>query len=129
MARVNANQNPPPFQPWFFIDVVFVPGILYEIPKHPKKFLAKFYPDKKDPAENHIKKFVLVVRLQRIFHEDVVCHLFPLTFEEKASTWYFSLEQASILNWRTFETIFLNKFGENKTPTTQVIELSRIKMD
>jgi hypothetical protein len=56
-------------------------------------------------------------------------HLFPLTFEEKASTWYFSLEEASITNWRTFETIFLRKFGENKTPTTQVLELSRVKMD
>jgi hypothetical protein len=96
MAGVNANQNPPPYQPWLFVDVVIVPGIQHDMPRHPEKFLPKFDPDKKDSAENHVKKFLLAIRLQSIRHEDVVCHLFPLTFEEKVSTWYFSLEEASI---------------------------------
>jgi hypothetical protein len=94
-----------------------------------EKFLPKFDPDRKDSAEDHVKKFLLSVRLQSIRHEDVVCRLFPLTFENRASTWFFSLEEASITNWRTFEKFFLRNFGENKTPTTLVLELSRIKMD
>jgi hypothetical protein len=39
------------------------------------------------------------------------------------------LEEASITSWRIFETIFLKKFGEEKTPTTLVLDISRIKMD
>jgi hypothetical protein len=84
------------YQPWLFVDAVVVPRIQHEMPKRPEKFLPKFDPKKNDSVENHIKKFLLVVRLQRILHQDIVCCLFPLTFKEKYSTWYFSLEEASI---------------------------------
>jgi hypothetical protein len=76
------------------------------MPRLPEKFLPKFNPDKKYSVENHVKKFLLAIRLQGIQYEDVVCHFFPLMFEEKASTWYFSLEEASITTWRTFENYF-----------------------
>jgi hypothetical protein len=72
---------------------------------------------------------MLAVRLMNVQHEDVVCRLFPYTFENKSSTWYFSLAQASITSWNAFETTFIEKFGEDKTPTTLVLDLSRIKMD
>lgn len=62
-------------------------------------------------------------------HEDVVCRLFPYNFNGKASTWYFSLLQGSIRSWAKFQTLFLNKFGDDKTPTTLVLELSKIKMN
>jgi len=59
----------------------------------------------------------------------VVCRLFPLTFEGRASTWYFSLVQGSITNWGEFNKVFLDKFGEDKTPALLALELSRIKME
>jgi hypothetical protein len=55
--------------------------------------------------------------------------LFPYTFENKASTWFFSLEEASITSWRIFETTFIEKFREEKMPMTLVLDLSRIKME
>jgi hypothetical protein len=58
---------------------------------------------------------MLVVRLMNVQHEDVICRLFPYMFENKASTWYFSLSQASITSWNAFETTFIEKFGEDKT--------------
>jgi hypothetical protein len=129
MARYNSNQHPPPYQPWLVLDVVIVPGIVHDMPRHPENVLPKFDPDRKDLVEYHIKKFLLSVRLQSIRHEDVICRLFPLTFENISSTWFFSLEEASITIWRMFETILLRKFGENKTLATLVLELSRVKMD
>jgi hypothetical protein len=33
----------------------------------------------------------------------------------------FSLPQASITSWNTFETTFIEKFGEDKSPTTLVL--------
>jgi hypothetical protein len=129
MAGANANQNPPPYQPWLVPNVVIVPSIFHTILKNPDEFLPKFDPDQRDAAEDHTKKFLLSTRLHGIQHEDIFCWLFPLTFENRASTWFFSLDEASITKWRMFETIFLRKFGEKKTPTTLVLELSRVKMD
>jgi hypothetical protein len=77
------------------------------MPRHPEKFLPKFDLDKKDLVENYIKKLLSAIRLKRIHHVDFDCPLFPLTFKENESTWYLSLEEASIPNWRTFENSFL----------------------
>jgi len=60
--------------------------------------------------------------------EYVVCWLFPYTIEGKYSTWYFSLPQGKITRWNDFETAFMKRFGEDKTSTTLVLELLRIKM-
>lgn len=49
--------------------------------------------------ENHIKLFIIVVRVMKVKYEYVVFRLFPYTFEGKESTCYFILQQASITNW------------------------------
>jgi hypothetical protein len=66
MVGDNDNQNPPPYQPWLVPDVVDVLGIFHDMPRPSKKFLPKFDPDRKDLAEDHVKKFLLSIRLQRI---------------------------------------------------------------
>jgi hypothetical protein len=38
MVGDNANQNPPPYHPWLVPDVVIVPGIVHDMPRHPEKF-------------------------------------------------------------------------------------------
>jgi hypothetical protein len=100
-----ANQNNPS-RPWLDQDVVAVPGPQHLLPKHPEKWLPKFDPDSKQSTEDHIKKFMLVVRLQNVEHEDVVCRLFPYTFEGNASTWYFAQQPQTIVSWDKFETFF-----------------------
>jgi hypothetical protein len=84
------------------LDVIAVLGGVHPFPKHPEKFLSKFNPDRKDSTEDHIKKYILVVRLLNFKHEDVMCRPFPYTFEGKSSTRYFSLSQASITRWNIF---------------------------
>ena len=73
-----------------------MPRLQHNLPKHPDKLLPKFDPDDKGLAENHIDKFILVVQTMNFQHEDVVCQLFPLTFEGKDAVWYFSLTQGFI---------------------------------
>jgi hypothetical protein len=84
-----ANQNNLA-RPWLDQDVVAVPGAQHPLPKHPEKWLPKFDPNSKQIAEDHIKKFMLAIRLRNVEHEDVLCRLFPYTFEGNASTWYFA---------------------------------------
>jgi len=127
MYRTNANQQNN--QPWLIPDVVAVPGAIHGMPKHLENFLPKFDLNKKAFFEDHVKKFILLVRLMNVEYEDVVYRSFPYIFENKASTWYFYLAQASITIWNSFETTFIENFGEENTPSTLVLYLSMIKMD
>ena len=115
--------------PWLNQDAMDVPGPQHPLPKHPKKWLPKFDPDSKQFAEDHIKKFMLTIRLRSVEHEDVVCRLFPYTFEGNASTWYFSQQLQTIVSWDKFETCFLEKFRDDKSLEVLLIELSSLKMN
>jgi hypothetical protein len=65
--------------------------------------------------KDHIKKFILVIKVMNVQHEDVVCRLFPYTFENSTSTWYFNLPVGSITSWTKFQKYFLDKFAEETT--------------
>ena len=96
----NPPPNPPnPQLPWLRIAAVAVPGVQHPLPKHSDKLILKFNTDDKEPTEVHVDKFMLAVQTMNVRHEDVVYRFFPLTFEGRASTWYFSLVQGSITNW------------------------------
>ena len=111
-----ANPPPNPQLPWLRMAAIAVLGVQHPLPKHSDKLLPKFNPDDKEPTEVHVDKFMLADKTMNVQHEDVVCRLFPLTFEGRDSTWYFSLVQGSITNWGEFNKAFLDKFGEDKTP-------------
>ena len=104
-----ANQNNPA-RPWLDQDAIAVPGAQHPLPKHLEKWLPKFDPNSKQIAEDHIKKFMLAIRLRNVEHEDVVYRLFPYTFEGNASTWYFAQQPHTIVSWEKFESCFLEKF-------------------
>jgi hypothetical protein len=91
------------------------PSRIHNIPRHLEKLLPKYDPETLGLLEDHIKKFILVTRLMNIQYEDVVCRLFPYTFENLASTWYFNLPIGSITNWTKFQKYFLDKFAEETT--------------
>jgi hypothetical protein len=99
------------------------------LPKNPEKWLPKFDPDSKQIAEDHIKKFMLAIRLCNVEHEDVVCRLFPYTFEGNASTWYFAQQPHTIVSWEKFQSCFLEKFVDGKPPEVLVMDLSNLKMN
>jgi hypothetical protein len=73
--------------------------------------------------EDHIKKFILTIRLMNIQHEDLVCRIFPYTFENSSSTWYFNLSVGSITSWTKFQKYFLDKFVEETTMRALMVEL------
>ena len=72
---------------------------------------------------------MLDIRVRNVEHEDVVCRLFPYTFEGNASTWYFSQQPHTIVSWEKFESCFLEKFGDGKPPEVLVMDLSSLKMN
>ena len=114
---------------WLATIVVAVPGAQHPFPKHLEKLLLKFDPDNDVRPEDHIKQFMLSLRLMDVQHEDVVCILFPYTFVGQASTCFFSLAAGSIASWKQFETAFLSQFGYDRTSMVLFLELSRKLFD
>jgi hypothetical protein len=62
-------------------------------------------------------------------HEDVVCNIFPYTFENTSSTWYFNLPVGSITSWTKFQKDFLDKFAEETTIRDLMVELFAATMN
>jgi hypothetical protein len=117
-----------PRTPWRTLGAVNVPGNQHDLPKNLDKWLPKFNLESKEAPDDHINKFMLAFNLRGIEHEDVVCRIFPYTFEGEASTWYLSLQANSITDWDTFKDLFIKKFRDDKSSSTLLVELSKIKM-
>ena len=127
--RLNFNflSNMEAKRPWLVIDSIVVPGSQHPFPKHPKKLLPKFDLDNCVSPEDHIKQFMLSLKLMDVQLEYVVFKLFLYTFGGKVFRWFFSLTARSITSWKQFETTFLTQFGDDKTYGVLFLELSMIK--
>jgi hypothetical protein len=123
-----ANPNNPT-RPWLDQDAVAIPRPQHPLLKHLEKWLPKSDPNSKQVVEDHIKKFMLSIRLHSVKHKNVVCRIFPYTFEGNASTWYFSQQPHTIVSWDKFKSCFLEKFGDDKSPEVLVMELSSLNMN
>ena len=73
-------------RPWLAADAIPVPGAQHPLPKHPEKILPKFDRDNDVTLEDHIKQFMISLRLMDVQHEYVVFKLFPYTFVGRSST-------------------------------------------
>jgi hypothetical protein len=99
------------------------------MPRKFDKLLPKFDLDKPGSPEDYVNNLFLSIHILGVENHDVVCRLFPYTFLIKASTWYFSLPVRSIIDWDSFERLFMRKIGERKTSASFHNELGAIRMD
>jgi hypothetical protein len=118
--RGNPPQNN---QPWLARDSLEIPRWVHNLLRHLEKLLPKFDPETSKFPEDHIKKFILAIRLMNVQHEDVVCRLLPYTFDNSSSMWYFNLPIGSITSWMKFQKDFLDKFAEETTTWDLTAEL------
>ena len=80
------------------------------------KALPKFEPNEGIVVDDPLQSFYLDLEgLQAVEHEDVVYILYPHTLKGKETSWYFFLPENSITNWNTFERLFRNKYGIQRT--------------
>jgi hypothetical protein len=96
---------------------------VHNLPRHLERLLPKFDIETSGFPEDHIKKFIVEIRLMNIQHEDEFCRLFPYTFENSSSMWYFNLPVRSITSWTKFQKYFLDKFIEETTTGALMTEL------
>lgn len=116
-------------RPWLVFYAIFVHGAHHPLRKHLEKIIPKFDPNNDVLLEDHIKQFMISLRLMNVGNEDVVCRLFSDVFVGKESMQFFSLIARSIRYWKQFETTFLTQFGDDKTPRVLFLDISRIKIN
>ena len=80
-------------------------------------------------AEEHINNFMLSINLNGVTNEDVVVWLFPCTLQGAAGSWYFSLPSGSITSWDIFQDQILTKFGDERSTTTLINDLSNLSAE
>lgn len=68
-----------------------LPNNHHGVPRHPKKLLSKFYPNKNTKVEDHINDFYMHLWMLGVRYDDVACRFFPFTIEGRESTWYHRL--------------------------------------
>jgi hypothetical protein len=108
--------NPPiNNQPWLARDALTIHKRVHNLPRHPENLFPKFNSETFRLSEDHIKKFILAIRLMNVQHEDIVCRRFLYTFENSYSMWYFYLPVGSITSWTKFQKDCLDKFVEETT--------------
>ena len=79
--------------------------------------------------DDHLQSFFLALEALAVEDEDVVCRMFPHTLKGKATSWYFGLQENSITDWDTFERLFKNKFGSQRTTATLMKELLALRRE
>jgi hypothetical protein len=70
------GNKPQDNQPWLARDALEILEWVHNLPRHPEKLLPKFDPESFGLPKDHIKKFILAIRLMNVQHEDVVCRFF-----------------------------------------------------
>lgn len=125
--------NPPssPFQAswWRARNIIFVLGLVHDLPRHSKKYTTKFDLERKESAEEHLLRYTIALEALQVQHEDVSSNLFSYSLEGKSSSLFFNLVVGSITSWDQLERLVLTKYDINKMPTMIVQELSSIKMN
>ena len=85
-------------------------GPLHELPREAVAFLPKFDDEGNITTLEHIRKYESILCFLDITYEDVVCRLFPFTFEGKVSDWYFVLPIHTIHGWFDFKRVFQSAY-------------------
>lgn len=80
-------------------------------------------------AEEHINNCMLSINLNGVTNEDAIVRPFPYLLQGTARSWYFSLPSGSITSWDIFQNKFLTKFGDDRSTTTLINDLSNLKAE
>jgi len=121
----SSSQAQTPAMAYFDVNSPILFNDYHEMPKNPEKICPK-YQLHQDP-EDHIRIFKEACFRAMLEHEDVVCRLFPYTFNEQASSWYVNLPNGYISSWALMEEAFLSRFRGPIDPCALYHKLAAIK--
>jgi len=88
-----------------------LPSVLHAFPKNYDLYLARFDGECKNVnAEKHVQNFESFLDLFEVDEEDVSIRLFALSLQAKVKSWFKTLPDASISDFRQFVKVFLDRW-------------------
>ena len=98
---------------------------LHELPRKAVDIFPKFDGDGNASTTEHIRKYESIICLLNVVYEDIVCMLFPLTFEGKVFNWFNVSHIHSIHNLLQFKKFFTINYN----PINSYKDLSEMQVN
>jgi hypothetical protein len=95
---------------------LFLPDQLHDLPQNYNQRIKSFDVEENVSFQRHLDWFNEFVDLEEVDHEYVKLRLFAQSLLGEVRKWFKSIPASSILNFATFETIFLARWGDKKNP-------------
>jgi hypothetical protein len=105
-----------------------LPAQLHDLPQNYNQRIRSFDAEENTSAQRHLDWFNDFVDLEEVDHEDAKLRLFAQSLSGEVRKWFKSLPAASILNFASFETLFLARWGDKKNPLQLLTQYNNIKI-
>ena len=90
--------------------------------------MIKFYDAEGNvSAQKHLDWFNDFVDLEEVDYEDEKMSLFAQSLAGEVRKWFRTLPAASIINFESFETSFLSKWGDKKNPLQLLTQYNNMR--
>jgi hypothetical protein len=123
---VQIAQNPPRAMAARFSPLA-LPAQLHDLPQNYNQRIRSFDAEENTSAQRHLDWFNDFVDLEEVDHEDAKLRLFAQSLSGEVRKWFKSLPAVSILNFASFETLFLARWGDKKNPLQLLTQYNNIK--
>ena len=108
---------------------LILPPISHAFPKNHYLYLPRFDGECDNiTAERHVLNFESFLDLFEVDEEDVSIRLFPLSLQGKVKSWFKTLPNASISDFKQFVKVFLDKWVVRKNPFLILEEYNQLKI-
>ena len=108
---IEIAQNPPRSMEARFSPLA-LPAQLHDLPQNYDQIIRSFNVEENTSAQRHLDWFNDFVDLEEVDHEDEKLRLFTQSLLGEVRKWFKALPATSILNFSSFETLFLARWGD-----------------
>ena len=113
--NVQPTQNPPRAMAAKFPPLA-LHAQLHDLPHNYAQRIKSYDAEENGSAEKHLDWFNDFVDLEEVDHEDAKIRLFPQSLLGEVKKWFKVIPTSSILDFASFETLFLARWGDKKNP-------------
>ena len=100
---------------------------LHDLPQNYGQKIPFFGGDGNFTARKHVDRFDDYVDLYMVDEDDVKMRLFVLSLSREVKKWFGDLPARSILTFQTFQTSFLERWGDKTSPLQVLSQYNNLK--
>jgi hypothetical protein len=106
---------------------LILPAQLHDLPQNYSQRIRLYDAEGSVSAQRHLDWFNDFIDLEEVDYADTKMRLFAQSLSGDVRKWFKSLPPTSIRDFATFETSFLNKWGDKKNPLQLLTQYNNMK--